>query len=174
VGTKARAQLYRRESRPSPYFVIADRLTALGRLGQKSGAGFYCYGAGGREALADPEVTDIIEELARASGIDRRTIGASEIVERCVLSLILVGAKVLEEGTAARASDIDVVWTSGYGFPRYLGGPLFYADTLGLKHVADCIRHYHKQYGHYWQPVALIEQLAASNSTFRAWDAVRQ
>src|SRR5208282_3011394 len=156
-----RAQLYKRETRPSPYFVIADRLTALGRLGQKSGSGFYRYEAGGRDALADPEVTVIIEELAGANGINRRAIAAAEIVERCVLSLILVGAKVLEEGTAARASDIDVVWTSGYGFPRYLGGPLFYADTLGLKHVAERISHYHKQYGHYWQPVALIEQLAA-------------
>ncbi len=90
VGTKARVQLYKRESRPDPYFAIADKLTELGRLGQKTGAGFYRYAPGGRDALADPEVTAVIEKLAAERGIQRRTIPAAEIIERCVLSLILV------------------------------------------------------------------------------------
>jgi 3-hydroxyacyl-CoA dehydrogenase len=170
VGTKARIQLYKRESRPAPYFEIADRLTKLGMLGQKTGRGFYRYENGGREAVPDPEVTRLIEALSSERGIVRRKISDEEIVERCVLALINVGAVVLEEGIAARAADIDVVWTSGYGFPRHLGGPMFYADSLGLGHVANRIRHYHKKLGHYWQPAALIERMASTKLTFEEWD----
>jgi 3-hydroxyacyl-CoA dehydrogenase len=170
VGTKARMQLYKRESRPDPYFVIADRLTELGRLGQKTGRGFYRYESGSRDAISDPEVTALIETLASQKSILRRQIGDDEIVERCILALINVGAMVLEEGIASRASDIDVVWTSGYGFPRHLGGPMFYADTIGLVHVAERIRYYHESLGHYWRPAGLIERLAAANSSFDQWD----
>jgi 3-hydroxyacyl-CoA dehydrogenase len=170
VGTKARLQLFKRESRPDPYFVIADRLTEMGRLGQKTGRGFYRYEGGSREAVPDPEVISLIEKLASERGIKRRDIADREIVERCLLSLINVGAMVLEEGIAARAADIDVVWTSGYGFPRYLGGPMFYADTLGLSHVFERIRHYHEKLGHYWRPAALIERLAAEGASFEQWD----
>lgn len=170
VGTKARLQLFKRESRPDPYFVIADRLTEMGRLGQKTGRGFYLYESGSREAVSDPEVISLIEKLASEKGIKRREIGDYEIVERCLLSLINVGAMVLEEGIAARAADIDVVWTSGYGFPRHLGGPMFYSDTLGLPHVLERIRHYHEMLGHYWRPAALIERLAADEASFAQWD----
>ncbi len=170
VGTKARLQLYKRGSRPDPYFVIADRLTELGRLGQKTGRGFYRYESGSRDAIPDPEVTALIEALASQRNIVRRKIGDDEIVERCMLALINVGAMVLEEGVASRASDIDVVWTSGYGFPRHLGGPMFYADTLDLGYVARRIRHYHENLGHYWRPAGLIERLAAANSNFDQWD----
>ena len=170
VGTKARLQLYERESRPDPYFVIADRLTEMGRLGQKTGRGFYRYESGSRDALPDLEVTALIEALASQRGIVRREIGDDEIVERCLLALINVGAMVLDKGVAARASDIDVVWTSGYGFPRHLGGPMFYADTLGLRHVAERIRYYHGKLGHYWRPARLLERLAAENSSFEQWD----
>jgi 3-hydroxyacyl-CoA dehydrogenase len=173
VGTKARIQLFKRESRPDPYFVIADHLTELGRLGQKTGSGFYRYEPGGRDALPDPEVTALIEKLAKQRGIVRRTVSSAEIIERCVLSLVLVGAKVLEEGIAARASDIDVVWTSGYGFPRRLGGPMFHADTLGLAHVARRVRHYYDQCGRYWQPSSLLESLAADGATFESRDKAR-
>jgi 3-hydroxyacyl-CoA dehydrogenase len=166
VGTKARVQLFKRESRPDPYFVIADRLTELGRLGQKTGRGFYRYESGSREAVPDPEVVSLIEKLASKRGIKRRAISDQEIVERCLLSLINVGAMVLEEGIAARAADIDVVWTSGYGFPRHLGGPMFYADTLGLSQVLQRIRHYQGTLGHYWRPAALIERLAVEGSSF--------
>lgn len=174
VGTKARTELYKRESRPDPYFVIADRLTELGRLGQKTGCGFYRYESGLREAMPDAEVTALIETLAAQRGIVQREIGDDEIVERCLLALINVGAMVLEERIADRAADVDVVWTSGYGFPRYLGGPMFYADTLGLGHVAGRIRYYHEKLGHYWRPAGLIERLAAENSTFERWDRARQ
>jgi 3-hydroxyacyl-CoA dehydrogenase len=173
VGTKARLQLYKRESRPDPYFVIADHLTELGRLGQKTGRGFYRYENGSREALLDPEVKAMIEALASQRGIARRKISDDEIVERCLLALINVGAMVLDEGIAARASDVDVVWTSGYGFPRHLGGPMFYADTLGLRHLAERIRYYHAKLGHYWGLAGLIERLAAENSTFEQWDRTR-
>jgi 3-hydroxyacyl-CoA dehydrogenase len=170
VGTKARLQLFKRESRADPYFVIADRLTEMGRLGQKTGRGFYRYESGSREAVPDLEVISLIEQLASERGIKRREIGDQEIVERCLLSLINVGAMVLEEGIATRASDIDVVWTSGYGFPRHLGGPMFYADTLGLPHVFERIRHYQKTLGHDWRPAALIERLATDGASFEHWD----
>lgn len=174
VGTKVRFQLYKRESRPDPYFVIADRVTELGRLGQKTSRGFYRYQDGGRDALPDPEVDKLIETLARERGIVRRKIGDEEIVERCILALINVGALVLEEGIASRASDVDVVWTSGYGFPRHLGGPMFYADTLGLRHVAGRVRHYQQKLGHYWRPAGLIESLAGENSSFGQRDRQRK
>lgn len=170
VGTKARLQLFKRESRPDPYFVIADRLTEMGRLGQKTGRGFYRYESGSREAVIDPEVTSLIEKLASERGIKHRAISHQEIVERCLLSLINVGATVLEEGTAARAADIDVVWTSGYGFPRHLGGPMFHADRLGLPHVIQRIRHYHDTHGHYWRPATLLERLTVEGSSFEEWD----
>lgn len=172
VGTKVRIQLYKRAKRPDPYFVIADRLTELGRLGQKTGKGFYRYD-NGREAWPDPDVIPVIEVLAAERSIVRRQIGTDEILERCLLALINVGAMVLQEGIATRASDIDVVWTSGYGFPRHLGGPMFYADTLGLRHVAERIRHYHGKFGHYWRPAALIDRLAEVNSNFERWDRER-
>jgi len=170
VGTKARVQLFKRESRPDPYFVIADRLTEMGRLGQKTGRGFYGYESGSRDAVPDPEVIGIIEKLAAERGILRREINDQEIVERCILSLINVGSIVLEKGIAARAADIDVVWTSGYGFPRHLGGPMFYADTLGLSHVLQRIRHYYEKLGYYWRPAKLIERLVAAGSSFEQWD----
>ncbi|HTT04408.1 MAG TPA: 3-hydroxyacyl-CoA dehydrogenase NAD-binding domain-containing protein [Steroidobacteraceae bacterium] len=170
VGTRVRQELFKRASRPDPYFVIADQLTALGRLGQKSGSGFYRYESGSRQGIPDPEVERVIRELAAARGIEQRKISAAEIIERCVLSLILVGARVLEEGVAARAADIDVVWTNGYGFPRSLGGPMFHADTLGLRHVAERIRYYHQRCGFYWTPSALIERLAEAGQSFQQRD----
>jgi 3-hydroxyacyl-CoA dehydrogenase len=173
VGTKARVQFFKRESRPDPYFVIADRLTELGRLGQKTGRGFYRYESGSREAMSDPEVITLIEQLAAERDILRREISEQEIVERCVLSLINVGAMVLEEKIATRAADIDVVWTSGYGFPRHLGGPMFYADTLGLPHVSERIHHYHEKLGYYWRPAGLIERLVAAGSNFQQSDRTR-
>lgn len=118
-------------------------------------------------------MTSLIEKLASERNFVRREIGDEEIVERCILSLINVGAIVLGEGIALRASDIDVVWTSGYGFSRHLGGPMFYADTLGLTHVAERIRYWHQKLGHYWQPAPLIERLAAAGSNFARWDTER-
>ena len=153
---------------------IADRICEAGRFGQKTGAGWYRYGPGRRDPLPDPAVERIIEQWRKEHDYTPRKIGDDEIVERCILALINVGAMVLDEGVATRAADIDVVWTSGYGFPRHLGGPMFYADTLGLPHVADRIRYYHERLGHYWQPAELILRLAAENSSFQQRDRQRE
>ena len=159
------------------YFKAPDWLQALitkGALGQKTGAGFYRYEAGDRRALPDEAVTKLIEQLAAKHGIARRSIDAAEIAERCMLQLINVGAQVLESGVAVRAADIDVVWVHGYGFPRQLGGPMFYADSLGLKHVLGRIEHYRSRVGgEYWQPAALIERLARQGQSFAQWDSER-
>jgi 3-hydroxyacyl-CoA dehydrogenase len=172
VGTKTRIELFKREARADPYFVIADALTAMNRLGQKTGAGFYRYASGDRKALPDPAVTELIEQLAAKRGIARRNIEAKEIAERCMLQLINVGAQVLESGIAVRAADIDVVWVHGYGFPRHLGGPMFYADSLGLKQVLERIEHYRARIkSEYWQPAALIERLARHDKSFAQWDS---
>jgi 3-hydroxyacyl-CoA dehydrogenase len=172
VGTKTRIELFKRESRPDPYFVIADALTAMNRLGQKTQAGFYRYEPGGRKALPDDVVTRLIEQLAAQRGIARRHHDAAEIIERCVLQLINVGAQVLETGVAVRAADIDVVWVHGYGFPRHVGGPLFHADSLGLAHVLGRIEHYRARLGDdYWKPAGLLESLARQGKTFAQRDA---
>ncbi|HEY0941001.1 MAG TPA: 3-hydroxyacyl-CoA dehydrogenase NAD-binding domain-containing protein [Steroidobacter sp.] len=174
VGTRTRIELFKREQRPDPYFVIADALTAMNRLGQKTSAGFYRYEPGNRKALPDEEVAALIERLARERGIQRRSIEAPEIVERCLLQLINVGAQVLESGVALRAADIDVVWIHGYGFPRHLGGPMFHADTLGLGRVLERIEHYRCRLGDdYWRPAALLEQLARQDRSFAQWDSER-
>ena len=178
VGTKTRIEMFKRESRADPYFVIADALTAMNRLGQKTNAGFYRYEPGDRKALTDDVVTKLIEQLAAQRGIERRSIGEAEIVERCLLQLINVGAQVLETGVAVRASDIDVVWVHGYGFPRHKGGPMFHADQLGLPHVLERIEHYRsRQSGteanDYWKPAALLVQLAGQGKSFSQWDSER-
>lgn len=176
VGTKTRIELFKRETRPDPYFVIADALTAMNRLGQKTGAGFYRYRPGERQALPDGEVIELIAKLAADRGIDRRSIETSEIVERCLLQLINVGAQVLEAGIAMRAADIDVVWVHGYGFPRHLGGPMFHADSLGLTHVLGRIEHYGarmKNRNDYWRPAPLLETLAQQDRSFANWDSER-
>lgn len=176
VGTKTRIELFKRETRPDPYFVIADALTAMNRLGQKTLAGFYRYRPGERQALPDDEVIKLIEQLAAQRGITRRSIETFEIIERCLLQLINVGAQVLETGVAMRAADIDVVWVHGYGFPRHLGGPMFHADSLGLMHVLGRIEHYGvrmKNRNDYWRPAPLLEKLAQQGRSFANWDSER-
>lgn len=121
----------------------------------------------------DAEVTAIIRKLADERGIEPRSFTDEEIVERFVLQLINVGAQILEEGIAYRAADIDVVWVHGFGFPRHLGGPMFYADTLGLPHVLARIEHRHARLGHYWQPAPLLRKLAGEGGSFAAFDAAR-
>lgn len=171
VGTKTRVELFKRESRADPYFVIADALTAMNRLGQKTNAGFYRYEPGDRKALPDDAVTELIERLAAERGIKRRRIEPAEIVERCILQLINVGAQVLEKGVALRAADIDVVWVHGYGFPRHIGGPMFHADTLGLVHVLNRIEHYRARLGDdYWRPAELLGRLARQGRSFAEYD----
>jgi 3-hydroxyacyl-CoA dehydrogenase len=174
VGTKVRTELAKRAHRAPPYHVVSDALTPLGRLGQKTNKGVYRYEPGDRTPHHDPEVDELIKRLAKEYQVQPANLSDKEIEERCVLSLVNIGAAILEEGLAYRASDLDVIWTSGYGFPRWRGGPMFYADTLGLKHVADRVRHYEATQGAYWKPSPLLLQLAAENSTFQAWDAARK
>jgi 3-hydroxyacyl-CoA dehydrogenase len=155
----------------APQSRIADRLVELGRFGQKSGKGYYRYAPGSREAVPDPEVERIILDIARGAGLTRRPVSDDEIVKRCVFALINEGAKILDEGIAARASDIDVVYLTGYGFPLFRGGPMFYADTIGLPSV---VRTLHSLGADpacdpgTWQPAALLTRLAAEGKTFNA------
>jgi 3-hydroxyacyl-CoA dehydrogenase len=171
VGTKAREELLKRESRAHPYHVVSDALTPTGNLGQKTGQGIYRYEKGDRTPLPNPDLAPLVAKLAKEHGVTQREVSDEEIVERQILSLINVGAQIVDEGIAYRASDIDVIWTNGYGFPRWRGGPMFYADTLGLPHVLERVRVYHERYGDYWTPAPLLVKLAESGSSFAAHDA---
>jgi 3-hydroxyacyl-CoA dehydrogenase len=166
----------RREWRDRPddprFYRVSDALVEQGRLGQKTGRGFYRYEPGARRGQPDPEVAALIRAEAARLGVAQRALGDAEIVERCMLALVNEGARILEEGIAARSADIDVIWCNGYGYPRERGGPMFYADTLGLRHVLARIGHYGTALGRrYWQPAGLIEQLARSGAAFGAWRA---
>jgi 3-hydroxyacyl-CoA dehydrogenase len=143
-------------------------LTERGWLGQKSGRGYYRYENGKR--VPDPEVVKMLHDEGKRLGVPQRKPAAPEILERCLYALINEGARILEEGVALRASDIDVVYTSGYGFPRWRGGPMFYADTIGLKKIYDRILDFQRTLdARYWQPAPLLEKLAKSNSSFAKW-----
>jgi 3-hydroxyacyl-CoA dehydrogenase len=143
-----------------------DRVCELGRFGQKTGKGVYRYEAGSRAPLPDPEIEKLIVDYSKEIGVKRREIGAAEIVERCMFALANEGAKILEEGIALRASDIDIVYLTGYGFPVYRGGPMFYADTVGLKNVVVAMGRYAQgRYPQYWKPAALLAKLAADGKS---------
>jgi len=146
--------------------VIADTLCEQGRFGQKTGKGFYLY-ADGRTPTSDPEVGKLIEDKARERGVNRRAISAEEITERTLYPLINEGAKILEEGIAARASDIDIVWTNGYGFPIGKGGPMFFAELEGLKKIVERLDYWHGRTGKaVFEPTPLLRKLAASGGSF--------
>ena len=148
---------------------IADRLCEMGRFGQKTGAGWYRYEAGGRDAIPDPAVDAMIEAYRKDNGIAARAIEDREIVERCAYALANEGAHILEEGIAQRASDVDMVYLTGYGFPRHRGGPLFHADTVGLANVVARMQRFaanpHGDPG-FWKPAPLLARLAAEGKTF--------
>ena len=151
------------------YSRIADQICELGRFGQKTGAGWYRYEAGKREAIPDPAVEQLISAYRKEIGVTPRRISDDEIVERSVFALVNEGARILEEGIALRASDIDVVYLTGYGFPRFRGGPMFYADTVGLYNVVRTMKRFaqnpHGDPG-FWQPAPLVARLAAEGKTF--------
>ncbi|MHB2266135.1 3-hydroxyacyl-CoA dehydrogenase NAD-binding domain-containing protein [Aliihoeflea sp. PC F10.4] len=148
---------------------IADALCEQGRFGQKTGKGVYLYEAGSRAPKTDPDVEKLIEDKAREKGIARRKISEDEITERTLYPLINEGARILEEGIAARASDIDIVWTNGYGFPIGKGGPMFYADTIGLKTIVERLDHWHEKTGKdVYRPAALLRKLAEEGGSFSA------
>jgi 3-hydroxyacyl-CoA dehydrogenase len=143
-----------------------------GWLGQKSGRGYYRYDGADRKRTEDPEVIALLQEEAKRLNVPQRKPGTQEIQERCLYAMINEGALLLEEGVALRASDIDVVYTAGYGFPRYRGGPMFYADTVGLKVIYDKIMEFQKTLDpRYWQPAPLLKKLALAGSSFAKWQA---
>jgi 3-hydroxyacyl-CoA dehydrogenase len=160
-------------SRPNDrrYSDIITILCDMGRLGQKTGKGWYRYEPGSRTPIPDPEVEALIVAQAKAKGIERRAITDEEIIKRCVYGPINEGAVLLEKGIALRPSDIDIVYVTGYGFPSWRGGPMFYADTIGLKNVLDDIKRFHERDGFYWQPAPLLEQLVREGKSFADYQA---
>lgn len=146
---------------------IADALCEAGRFGQKTGKGYYKYEAGSRAPMPDPEVEKLIDETLLRLGRKKRIVSDDEILERMMYPMINEGAKILEEGIAARPSDIDVVWLYGYGWPIYRGGPMFWADSVGLKHIADRLAFYAKETNDpSLEPAPLLKKLAAEGKTF--------
>jgi 3-hydroxyacyl-CoA dehydrogenase len=146
---------------------IADALCEAGRFGQKTGKGYYKYEAGSRAAMPDPDVEKLIDETLQRLGRKRRVVSDDEILERMMYPMINEGARILEEKIAARPSDIDVIWLYGYGWPIYRGGPMFYADQVGLKHIADRLSYYAKETNDpSLEPAPLLKRLAAEGKTF--------
>lgn len=148
--------------------VVADRLCEAGRLGQKTGAGWYRYEAGRREPIVDPVTVELITQYRRDAGIAPRKVPDDEVIERCIYALVNEGAKILEEGIAARASDIDIVYLNGYGFPLHRGGPMLYADVVGLANVVRRLQRFAAEPGAdaAWQPAPLLLRLAKEGGTF--------
>ena len=156
-------------SRPAHlrYSPIADRICEQGRYGQKTGAGWYRYEAGSRVPIPDPAIHELIAGVSADLGITRRVIGDDEIVPRCLYPLVNEGAKILDEGLALRAGDIDVIWMHGYGFPRYRGGPMFWADLVGLRRIYDTMSRLHDEHGEWLEPAPLLKRLAEQGKGFR-------
>ena len=146
---------------------VADRICELGRFGQKTGAGYFRYEKGDRTPRPDPEVEKLILEVAREQGIQRRAIPEQEILERLLYPMVNEGAKILEEKIAIRASDIDVIWIYGYGWPVYRGGPMFWADSIGLKAVRDRMREFGRRGAEGWEPATLLDRLVDGGKGFR-------
>jgi 3-hydroxyacyl-CoA dehydrogenase len=154
--------------------LVADRLCEMGRFGQKTGRGWSLYDEA-RRPSHDPETAALIEASARSAGIERRAISREEIVERCMFALVNEGAHLLGEGIALRAADIDIVYLNGYGFPPWRGGPMCYADTVGLKTVLTRVEDFQRKHGDDLWPVApLLRRLAEAGGTFTQFDQQRE
>jgi 3-hydroxyacyl-CoA dehydrogenase len=160
---------------PDPTYYQADfALHEAGRLGQKSGKGYYRYEPGNRARFDDPEAIEILRKRSKSLDVPQRSHAKEEIVERCLYPLLNEGFRILGEGVALRASDIDVVWTSGYGFPRYRGGPMFYAETIGLKTLLEGMNKYSEMFGPtHWQPALLLVELVDRAMTIAQWEQSR-
>ena len=160
----------KKENNREPYFNVLYQVGELGRFGQKTGSGFYRYDEGSRRPLHDPVTDALILQEAERLGIKRTTIENTEIEQRCMYSLINEGAKILEEGIAYRPGDIDVIWSYGYGFPRFRGGPMYMADQIGLETIYEAVMSYRDKFGDYWTPAPLLETLARDRKTFADWN----
>jgi 3-hydroxyacyl-CoA dehydrogenase len=149
------------------YSKVPDLLCEQGRFGQKTGAGWYDYKPGDRTAYPSQAVNEMIVAQSAAAGVERRAILDDEIVQRLVFALVNEGARILEEGIAMRASDIDMVYLSGYGFPLHRGGPMLYADTVGLPKVLEAMRGFAQgRHGDAWTPAPLLARLASEGKGF--------
>ena len=169
VGWRIRKE-YRHLEKPGVRQPIAeDQLCEQGRYGQKTGAGWYKYDAE-RRPVPDPEVAELVRKGAAQAGIKQRQISSQEIVDRCIYALVNEGARILEEGYALRAVDIDIIYINGYGFPAYRGGPMWYADTVGVKKVYERISEFHRQHGELWEPAPLLKRLAEEGRGFKEFD----
>jgi 3-hydroxyacyl-CoA dehydrogenase len=146
---------------------IADKLVEMGRYGQKTGAGWYRYQQGDRTPHPDPEVAAIIKQIAAEMDVPQKSFTDQEILHRLLFASVNEACRILEEGKAYRASDIDVMWLHGFGFPRYRGGLFFWADGIGVRDVYNQIASWHQQYGKRWAPSRLLRELAESNTPFR-------
>jgi|SRR5579871_741980 len=168
VGARIRQYLrsvgkHRAEGPESP---VPDWLYEMGRYGQKTGSGWYRYEAGSRTPIPDPLIDELAKKAADERGIRHRTISEDEIIARIMTALANEGANILQEGYAARPGDIDVIYVYGFGFPRHRGGPMFYADSVGLPTILDNVRRYRDQFGDHWRPAPLLEQLVQAGKSF--------
>jgi 3-hydroxyacyl-CoA dehydrogenase len=150
--------------------MAGDRLCEMGRYGQKTGGGWYKYDEN-RRPTPDPEVAALVRQWSAEAGIPQRQISAQEIVDRCIYALVNEGARILEEGFALRAVDIDIIYINGYGFPAHRGGPMWFADTVGLRKVYDRVCEFQRQHGVLWEPAPLLKQLAEQGTTFASFNA---
>jgi 3-hydroxyacyl-CoA dehydrogenase len=169
VGWRVRQEAKHLEKPGIRQPLIGDKLYEMGRYGQKTGAGFYKYDEN-RNRIPDPEIEALIKQTAGEAGIEQRDIGKDEIIERTMYALINEGAKILEEGIALRSVDIDIIYLNGYGYPAWRGGPMFYADTVGLKKVYDRICEFKETHGELWEPAPLLKKLAEEGKTFADFD----
>src|SRR5215813_3906971 len=169
VGWRIRKEYKHLEKPGIRQSALAARLCDRGRFEQKTGAGRYRYDEN-RNRIPDPEVEKLIEQVSAEAGITRRTITPEEIIERTQYALINEGAKILEEGIAIRAVDIDIIYLNGYGYPAWRGGPMWYANTVGLKKVYDRVCEFHEQHGELWEPSTLLKTLAEQGKTFADFD----
>ncbi len=174
VGYKARQGLPVEERGEQKAYRIPDTLVEMGRLGQKSGAGFYTYDPETRGYAFDDVSLSVIEHAAETLGVKRREIDADEIVDRLIYALINEGMKIVEEGIAQRPSDVDVVYVYGYGFPAYRGGPMHYADEVGLEQVLERVCEFRERFGiDNWTPAPLLEKLVKEKQTLAEWKESR-
>jgi 3-hydroxyacyl-CoA dehydrogenase len=165
VGWRIRKE-YRHLEKPGVRQAFAaDRLCELGRYGQKTGAGWYRYDEN-RRTIPDPEVPEMIRKWSAEASIAQREISSQEIVDRCIYALVNEGARILDEGFASRAVDIDIIYINGYGFPPYRGGPMWYADTVGLKNVYERVSEFHRLHGELWAPAPLLQRLVEEGRSF--------
>src|SRR5579864_3824076 len=169
VGWRIRKEFKHLEKPGVRQPLAEDRLCEMGRYGQKTGAGWYKYDEN-RRAIFDPTVEENVRKWAAEAGVKQHAISKEEIVDRLIYALVNEGARILEEGYALRAVDIDIIYLTGYGFPAHRGGPMWYADTVGLKKVYDRICEFHKQHGELWEPAPLLKRLAEEGKGFADFD----